>query len=425
RSKPAHETSAPSRSDSESTNRIPERPAARQPERAAERSNQRESAAPRERGQGEPESASAKTSEPTSSGTAETKTTAADNKATHPVVANAAAHGTKSATSPADAVSELTAAAAGTIPATAEGELDGLQSVITPDAEAESAAKVLATADAAAASDLAGLPAVIAALLPELAAKQAATTNTPAASSATDDTDSVKLTAEMGLAGDTRNKSLQNPGGAKPKLDLAAALNGSQAQPAAVLQVKAEIPSAFAERAASALQSISGEVPAGAQASVMHSLRQAGQLPATTPQLPVATPAGQNGWANEVGTRVMWMIGRAESKAELVLTPPNLGKVEVSINLNGDQTTAQFVAATQAARDALEQAMPRLRELLAQSGISLGQTGVSTSGDQQGSGDDGTRGGGRGTASAGMEAGEAGAAKTWVRQTEGLVDTFA
>lgn len=100
-------------------------------------------------------------------------------------------------------------------------------------------------------------------------------------------------------------------------------------------------------------------------------------------QLPVATAVGQRAWAEDVGTKLTWMVGRGESRAELVLTPPSMGKLGVSIHINGDQTTAHFVAATPAAREALEQAMPRLREMLQQSGINLGQADVSTSGQHQ------------------------------------------
>ena len=79
----------------------------------------------------------------------------------------------------------------------------------------------------------------------------------------------------------------------------------------------------------------------------------------------------------------MWMVGRSETRAELILNPPHLGKVEVSISITGDQTTAQFVAASQATRNALEEALPRLREVLAQAGISLGEANVGTSADDR------------------------------------------
>ena len=279
-----------------------------------------------------------------------------------------------------------------------------------------------ATEPTEAAMTIAGLPAAIAALLP--GTRDLARAGT--AATAADGANKAGLAANIALSGDTQGKSLQNSADSLPKPALNFAQTGQQGQSAIPLQLRPEAQSGFAERAATALQTVSADMPDGAQNSFMHSLRQPGQITTSAPQLTVATPAGQAAWADEVGSKVMWMVGRAESKAELVLTPPHLGKVEVSINLNGDQTTAQFVAATQSARDALEQAMPRLREILAQSGISLGQANVSTSGEQQASGDDhGQRGGRGGIGQNDMDTGGAAPATRWVRQIEGLVDTFA
>lgn len=146
------------------------------------------------------------------------------------------------------------------------------------------------------------------------------------------------------------------------------------------------------------------------------------------PQLPVTTPPGQPAWAEDVGGRLVWMVGRHESKAEIVLTPPTLGKLEVSIHVGADQTTAHFVAATSAARDALEQAMPRLREVLQQAGINLGQTNVSTSGEQQAQQHaPGRQNGSRlasGRFGAIESAGTRSPASHWVRSGSGVVDTF-
>lgn len=155
-------------------------------------------------------------------------------------------------------------------------------------------------------------------------------------------------------------------------------------------------------------------------------------------QLPVYTPAGKSGWAEDVGTRMIWMSNRGETKAELVLTPPSLGRLGVSISVNGEQTNAHFVAATPAAREALEQALPRLREMLQQAGINLGQTDVSTSGDQQAHGEHGSeqrghgssRGSHHGTSQdiglsgmSGVEPSTSGG--QWIKQGNGMVDTFA
>lgn len=166
-------------------------------------------------------------------------------------------------------------------------------------------------------------------------------------------------------------------------------------------------------------------------AATMATAPLAGRSAASVQQLPVYTPAGQRGWTEDVGNRLIWMANRGETRAELVLTPPSLGKLGISLQMNGDQTTAHFVAATPAAREALEQAIPRLRELLQQAGINLGQTDVSTSGEQQARDEAGNARRGSGQHPIGALAGDANAADlpvssgSWVRTGTGMVDTFA
>ncbi len=98
--------------------------------------------------------------------------------------------------------------------------------------------------------------------------------------------------------------------------------------------------------------------------------------PVTAAPLQVTQPVGSPGWSEEVGHRIVWMANRMESRAELVLTPPQMGRVEVSLTISGDQASANFASANPAVRDALEAALPRLREVLADAGIQLGQAQV-------------------------------------------------
>lgn len=90
----------------------------------------------------------------------------------------------------------------------------------------------------------------------------------------------------------------------------------------------------------------------------------------------VATPVASRGWTDEVGQKLVWTASQDNGTAELILTPPQLGRIQVSINLQGDQASASFVAANPLTREALQDAMPRLREILAQAGIQLGQADV-------------------------------------------------
>lgn len=102
-----------------------------------------------------------------------------------------------------------------------------------------------------------------------------------------------------------------------------------------------------------------------------------------SPSLPIAQPVGAAGWSEEIGNRVVWMANRMESRADLVLTPPQMGRIEVSLSMSGDQATASFVSGNPAVREALEAALPRLREVLADAGVQLGQTQVSSENARQ------------------------------------------
>jgi flagellar hook-length control protein FliK len=94
-------------------------------------------------------------------------------------------------------------------------------------------------------------------------------------------------------------------------------------------------------------------------------------------QVPTITASpNQPGWADDLGQRLTWMIGNHRQQADLVLSPPQLGHLQISLKLDGDQAMASFVSPHPAVRDALENALPRLREVLAQSGVTLGQTHV-------------------------------------------------
>jgi len=147
---------------------------------------------------------------------------------------------------------------------------------------------------------------------------------------------------------------------------------------------------------------------------------QAAVAPATAR---VDTPVGTHGWDNEVAQKVVWLSNRQESRAELTLTPAHLGKIEITLTTNGDQTNALFVSASPTARDALEQALPRLRELLAEAGITLGQANVNAESSRQDT-DDRSRNG-RGGRRGDDTVQAANAPTPWIKRGDGLVDTFA
>jgi flagellar hook-length control protein FliK len=86
----------------------------------------------------------------------------------------------------------------------------------------------------------------------------------------------------------------------------------------------------------------------------------------------VKTPA----FANELGEKMVWLAGRQGQVAEMTLNPPQLGSVEIRLTVAGGEAGAQFFSANPTVREAIEAAMPRLRDMMAQAGINLGEANV-------------------------------------------------
>mgnify|MGYP000256479604 CR=1 FL=1 len=100
-------------------------------------------------------------------------------------------------------------------------------------------------------------------------------------------------------------------------------------------------------------------------------------------QTGVATPVGSPTWSETVMQRVMWMSSQNLQQAEIQLDPPELGSLQVRISVQGDQTTVSFISPQGVVRDALDQHLPRLRELMSEQGVNLVDVDVSEQGANQ------------------------------------------
>jgi flagellar hook-length control protein FliK len=143
----------------------------------------------------------------------------------------------------------------------------------------------------------------------------------------------------------------------------------------------------------------------------------------------VSVPVGERGWDRALGERVLWLVGQQVQAAEVKLNPPHLGPVEVRVSLTGQDASVSFTVAHGATRDAIEQAIPRLRELFAQHQLQIVNVDVGQR-DASSQASHGDRSGQGGTPSAGSaERSAAIAAEPVVvaRQVSvsGLVDEYA
>lgn len=95
------------------------------------------------------------------------------------------------------------------------------------------------------------------------------------------------------------------------------------------------------------------------------------------------TPVGQSGWNQALGQHMVMMAGVAQQTATLTLNPPDLGPLQVVLQVQNSHAEATFTTSQPEVKQALENAMPKLREMMEQAGIELGQTTVNTGTPQQ------------------------------------------
>ncbi|MCB1645972.1 MAG: flagellar hook-length control protein FliK [Pseudomonadales bacterium] len=109
--------------------------------------------------------------------------------------------------------------------------------------------------------------------------------------------------------------------------------------------------------------------------------------PAAPPAAELAVPVkvAEPGWQDSMAGRITFMVNQKISVARIHVTPPEMGPVEVKVNLNHDQASVHFVSHSAQVRDALEQSVPRLREMLEAGGFALVDSQVSDQSDRSGS----------------------------------------
>jgi len=236
----------------------------------------------------------------------------------------------------------------------------------------------------------------------------------------------VKLKGDAGLAAVTEDTQ----GKAEPGIDLRALDLGKTADAARLPVEAGDFAAKLRDSAAQAGMKEAAPGPEAlnsltAQATALQTAQAAGSAPTDRLSARVGTPA----WDNQVGQKVIWMVGGEDQSATLELNPPDLGPVQVVLNVSNDLASVTFSAQQLEVRQALENALPRLREMMSESGIALGNATVNAGAEGR-QGQDG-QGSGAGRGRGGNGGGESDVAevaprpRTRVIGGAGAVDTFA
>jgi flagellar hook-length control protein FliK len=186
------------------------------------------------------------------------------------------------------------------------------------------------------------------------------------------------------------------------------------------------------EQQSSARGSLGG--PPGESSPQAVSARDAPMAPSTPPSpgaeprivsLPVTASVSSPRFNEEFSRQVVWIATHELQQAELRLDPPELGPVRVVIHLRESEASAAFSALYPQTREAIEAALPRLKDMLAEAGIALGGATVSAEGFEGWRGFDGDRPSLPFLAHNGPDTKTVAVTEISSRHRHGLVDLFA
>lgn len=88
------------------------------------------------------------------------------------------------------------------------------------------------------------------------------------------------------------------------------------------------------------------------------------------------------GWDQALGDRVMWMVGRNIQQASLRITPQHLGPIDIQLSMKDDVAHVSFLTHNGAVKEALEAAIPRLRDMFSDNNLQLVNVDVGQRGAQ-------------------------------------------
>ncbi|WP_321810939.1 MULTISPECIES: flagellar hook-length control protein FliK [unclassified Burkholderia] len=205
---------------------------------------------------------------------------------------------------------------------------------------------------------------------------------------------------------------------------------GATAQPAAQHAFAAA--EETASPAADATVAAAATAAAAAQANLQAS-PAASTIAAANPHV-LAPHVGTADWTDALSQKVVFLSNAHQQSAELTLNPPDLGPLQVVLRVADNHAHALFVSQHAQVRDAVEAALPKLREAMEAGGLGLGSATVSDGGfaSQQQNPQQSFAGGrsspraraGSSAVDAPLDAAQSASAAATVSRA-GLVDTFA
>jgi len=192
-------------------------------------------------------------------------------------------------------------------------------------------------------------------------------------------------TRATSVGAEARQPAMQGAGAASPAPDAHAVLDGMLDEMrsgllAGMRELANQAPHAPAMDMAAAPAAASATAPevlAGALAMGEPGPALKSMAPPARHDPPLQAQVGSPDWGRELASRIVTIATDGLHSASVRLSPEHLGPLDIRIAVRDGEASVAFGASHADTRAALEQALPRLRELLAAQGLQLAEASVS------------------------------------------------
>lgn len=144
-------------------------------------------------------------------------------------------------------------------------------------------------------------------------------------------------------------------------------------------QSQPEISTAVVNAVKAEAVTVSGHNPALTPIATDSAMQQVGNVK----ELIVATPITQAEWGEHFNDQIVWLGQQKINSALIKIHPEELGPIEVTVKVVKEEASVAINTHNSVVRDMLEQAVPRLKEMLADQGVNLTQVNIESNKQQQ------------------------------------------
>ncbi len=194
----------------------------------------------------------------------------------------------------------------------------------------------------------------------------------------TDEADFVMCKMEVGPDLSSPTSRAVGGGGHEPRLNLADVVSGTVEGGSLVTTAGSSAASKTDDPGPASISPGVDGAKGAANPVLTQFLSPAGNQPSEKITLPMGVAFGHAQWTQNLAERTGWLVDHKIEKADIQLDPPELGPIAVRIHMQNDQVSIIFTAQNANVKEAMDQSMARLKELLQAQGITLSHSDVSS-----------------------------------------------